>query len=63
MRTWLIDIRKNAGLSQSEVARRAGMSQGFYAAVESGIRGKPLKPVYAKSIAQVLEFDWVRFYE
>lgn len=63
MRTWLIDCRKAANKSQYEVAEAAGISQSYYAGIETGARGKPLAVPIAKRIALALGFDWKRFYD
>lgn len=63
MRKWLAGIRTSANKSQQEVARAAGISQSYYAGIESGVRGKPLAVPVAKKIAAVLGFDWTRFYD
>ena len=63
LRTWLIDYRKAANKSQYEVAKAAGISQSYYAGIETGTRGKPLAVPIAKKIALVLGFDWRRFYD
>ena len=63
MRKWLAEIRTSAKKSQQKVADEAGISQSYYAGIETGIRGKPLAVPVAKKIAAVLGFDWTRFYE
>lgn len=63
MRKWLVDIRTLSKKSQQEVADAAGISQPYYAGIETGIRGKPLSVTVAKKIAAVLGFDWTRFYD
>lgn len=63
MRRWLIEIRKEKGMSQYNVAEKCGISQSYYAAIEIGERGKPLSVNTAKKIAAVLGFDWTRFYD
>lgn len=63
MRTWLKKIRKDAKLSTYKVAEMAGVSQSYYASIETGNRGKPLNVDVAKKIAEALHFDWTRFYE
>ena len=45
------------------MADAAGISQSYYAGIETGIRGKPLSVPVAKKIAAVLGFDWTQFYE
>lgn len=63
MREWLVKARKAAQMSQQAVADKAGISQSYYAGIETGIRGKPLAVPVAKAIAAVLGFNWVKFYE
>lgn len=63
MRPWLVNIRVAAKMSQQRVADNAGISQSYYAAIETGQRGKPLAVPVAKKIAAVLGFDWTRFYD
>ena len=62
MREWLTIIRKQQKLSQYDMADLTGLSQSYYAAIETGQRGKPLAVPVAKKIARVLGFDWQRFY-
>ncbi len=62
-RNWLAKIRSEKKLSQYIVAENAGISQSFYAAIETGSRGNKLPVQTARKIASVLEFDWRRFYE
>lgn len=59
--TWLKEARKAKGMTQAEVAHEAGISQQTYARIESGERS--LRVNHAKSIADVLDVDWTRFYE
>lgn len=63
MRLWLKEIRKSMGLSTYRAAKLSGVSQSYYASIESGIRGKPLNVDIAKKIAEALHFDWTRFYQ
>mgnify|MGYP000951926990 CR=1 FL=1 len=63
MRKWLNEIREEKGLSTYAVAKLAGISQSYYASIETGARGKPLSVTIAKKIAQALGFEWTRFYE
>lgn len=63
MRAWLVTKRKEKGLTQLRVANAAGISQSYYAEIESGVRGVALKVSVAKAIANVLGFDWQLFYE
>lgn len=62
-RQWLIDARKARGLTQQQVAQSVRMSQGNYADLELGTRGSRIASHQAKGIAQILGFDWTKFYE
>ena len=61
MKKWLIAIRKEKGLSQVQVSEAVGISQPSYCNIENGERGTAVET--AKKIANVLGFDWTRFYE
>ena len=61
MKKWLIAIRKEKGLSQVQVSEAVGISQPSYCNIENGERGIAVET--AKKIANVLGFDWTRFYE
>jgi len=61
LRTWLKLIRENSKLNQYSVAHEARISQQFYSFIENGKRDPSVK--VAKRIAEVLDFDWTRFYE
>ena len=61
MREWLIEKRKAIGLTQTQIASIAGISQQQLSFIESGERGASVPT--AKKIAAALGFDWQRFYE
>ena len=61
MRTWLINSRKQADMTQRELANMVEISQNHYSAIENGDR-RP-SPKVSKRIAGVLGFDWTLFYE
>lgn len=61
MKNWLIAIRKERGLSQVQVSEAVGISQPSYCNIENGERGVAVET--AKKIANVLGFEWTRFYE
>lgn len=63
MRQWLVETRTAAKMSQQAVADAAGISQSYYAGIETGVRGKPIAVPVAKAIANVFGFDWTKFYE
>jgi len=57
-RALLIDVRKKAGLSQAEVAKRLAKPQSFVSKFERGERR--LDVIEFKSVAQALGFDALR---
>ena len=61
MLEWIIQMRKETGLSQYKMAELSGISQSFYAAIETGRRSPSIK--VAKRIAEVLGFEWTLFFE
>lgn len=60
-RAWLLRLRKEAKLTQEEVADLVQTTQQHYSLIEKGER-RP-SPRLAKRIAALLEFEWVKFYE
>lgn len=61
MRDWLVDKRKEKGMTQDEVATDCGISRQYYSFIEKGDRNCPVET--AKKIAAVLGFEWTRFFE
>ena len=61
VRSWLIELREAAGMTQGQVAEEAGISQPSYCDIENG-RSNP-KPETAMKIGSVLRFPWPRFFE
>lgn len=60
-RTWLQKLREMRGLTQKEIADVSKVSQQHYSLIETGER-RP-SPELAKKIADVLGFEWTKFYE
>lgn len=60
-REWLTDARASQGLTQQEVARRAGIDRSFYTQIEVGTRNPSVDT--SKRIADVLGLDWTNFFE
>ena len=58
---WLRETRIAAGVASKDVAGRAGVTQQFYNYIENEKR-RP-SPEVAKKIAEILGFDWTRFYD
>jgi len=61
MRTWLTIIRTDKKMTKSQVAKCSKISLPYYSQIESGQRN--LRTNTAKIIAEVLNFDWTKFYE
>ena len=61
MRSWLKTKRNNKGLTQSVVAKMAGIDVTMVSKIELGERNPSVE--VAKKIAAALDFDWVRFYQ
>ena len=61
MRNWLIQLRKEKGLSQTQVAAKASISQNYYSCIENYDRNPRI--CVAKRIAAVLDFPWTRLFE
>ncbi len=60
-RDWLIQMRKEKGMYQRDIAAVAGISEQHYSMIESGSR-RP-SPSVAKKVAGILDFPWTKFYE
>lgn len=58
---WLKTIREQKGLSQFQVANQSFITQPTYCNIENGERRPSVET--AKSIANVLGFEWTRFFE
>lgn len=63
MRIWLKEKRREMGLTQTDVAEMAGISRPFYTQIESQTKLKGLSIKTAKSVAKVLDFQWMEFFE
>ena len=61
MRNWLKELRDNHKLSQMQIAEMTGITQNYYSNIENDER-RP-SPEVAKRIAEVLHFNWTKFYE
>ncbi len=60
-RIWLINSRLNLGLTREKLAQIFQVSVPAYVAYELGTRTP--RPVKAKMLAELLGFDWTRFYD
>ncbi len=61
MTEWLLSYRKEAGLTQQEVADSTGMARTTYASIEQGRRRPSVKK--AMQIASLLDFNWALFFD
>ena len=62
-RQWLIDLRRNTGLSQADIAKKLEISAAHYSYIEKGER-RPSVDV-AKKIAALMGFEdeWFKLLE
>lgn len=58
---WLQELRTQNEMTQDEIAKASGVRRASYGNIENGKR-HPSVPV-AKRIADVLGFDWTRFFD
>lgn len=58
---WLKVVREQQGLTQEKVADKCGLSRSAYGNIENGKR-RPSVNV-AKTLGELLGFDWTKFYE
>lgn len=65
MRDWMKKARKDAGLTLKEVGVRLGISESYYAQIESGNRSKSLDITMAAKLAEIfgLSIDTIINYE
>ena len=61
MRPWLKNLRESKGLSQAKLADEVGVTVTAISKYEAGERSP--KPIIAKKIAEVLGFDWTKFFD
>ncbi len=61
MRNWLKDLRIAKDLTQQKVAKLAGVDVTTINKIELG--GRRPSPDTAKAIAEVLGFEWTKFYD
>lgn len=57
--TWLKAIRGEC--SQKKIAETVGISQAFYCEIETGKKRPSVR--VAKKIAEVLNFEWTKFFD
>ena len=61
MREWLVRLREAKGMTQKALAEQVKISQPSMCDIEQGVNTP--RPDTAKRIAQVLGFDWTRFFD
>ena len=61
-RLWMHMKRLQLGLTQKELAKRAGVCQTTVQAIETGRCINPTFPM-AEPLAEVLQVPWTKFYE
>ncbi len=58
---WFKAIRENSGLTQGKLAQKVGVERSLISKFETG-SARP-SPDTAKAIAEVLGFEWTKFYD
>lgn len=58
MRVWLIEARKQAGLTQQKLADMLEIHRSYETRLENGTRGANLNVVLLLRIAAILKIDW-----
>lgn len=61
MRVWLKEIRESIGLTQEQVANKAGIARATYGHIETGEREVTVPN--AKKISEALNFHWTIFFD
>lgn len=59
-RDWLVSIRMQLGMTQEQVASKAGIERSTYSQYELGRRTPDVNN--AKNVANALGFDWTIFF-
>lgn len=58
---WLKEKRNKMNLTQTSIAKKCNITSNAYCMIEKGNRRPSVK--LAKQIADILNFDWTRFYD
>lgn len=53
MRSWLSEARTKSGMTQAEVAKKIGISESYYAFIESGQRQKKMEITLAAKLSAI----------
>lgn len=61
LREWLKCLREKKQLTHDDISNLIGISRSHYTNIENGERTPAVTT--AKKIAEVLGFDWTRFYD
>ncbi len=60
-RKWLKEMREGKNLTQECLAKATGITRQHIGMLENGVSNP--SPMLAKKIAEVLGFEWTKFYE
>ena len=55
MRDWLLEARRNKGMTQLDLAKKLDISEGYYSFIESGDRQKKMDIALAAKLSVILE--------
>ena len=63
MRSWLFEARTKSGMTQAEVAKKIGISESYYAFIESGQRQKKMEITLAVQLSGIFGIPIKRIVE
>lgn len=63
MRTWLFEVRTGSGMTQLEVANKAGVSESYYAMIEKGQRQQRMDITLAAKFSSIFNIPLDRIVE
>lgn len=55
MRDWLLEARRNKGMTQLDLAKKLDISEGYYSFIESGDRQKKMDIALAAKLSVILD--------
>lgn len=63
MRNWLLEARKEKGLTQLDVAKKLDISEGYYSYIESGVRQKKMDMTLVAKLSAIFDIPLAKIVE
>ena len=63
MRGWLLDTRKEKGLTQLDVAKKLDITESYYNYIENGVRQKKMDITLASKLSVIFDIPLQRIIE